>query len=386
MPPQNWNEQGSEYGLSKLQKLAMSIMSILAIVTFVGANLQAFLWQSSDWLVSTVLPAVVVQLTNEERADNSAQPLQRNATLDAAAKLKAEHMAKNEYFAHFSPDGVSPWYWFDEAGYVYAHAGENLAIHFTDSSEVVEAWMKSPTHRQNIVNSLYTEIGVGTAKGKYEGYDTVYVVQLFGAPAILPIASKPVEPVNPVVAVVDTKVREVFVEEVEILPSAVDESALLNQSENTEVETTLVTPPITTEEFVELNEIPLPQPIFSEIKDTVLEPNQTDSDAITINNKVLILESPTIATSSGLAVAQITTQNNASAGATAASIATQPNLLLQSIYMVLGVLVLVLLSISIVLEARRFHYMQVAYGFMLLFGMGGLWFVHTLLTTGAVIV
>ena len=184
-------------GLNLLQKISMSLMAVLVMITFVAANLHAILWQSSDWLVSTVLPAVVVDLTNDEREDNAAPPLRRNTTLDEAARMKAEHMAKHEYFAHHSPDGVSPWYWFNEAGYTYAHAGENLAIHFTDSSEVVDAWMDSPSHRKNIVDGKFTEIGVGTAKGEYEGYDTVYVVQLFGTPAVsnkpkpAPVVPKP---------------------------------------------------------------------------------------------------------------------------------------------------------------------------------------------------
>ncbi|MCA9362244.1 hypothetical protein KC906_02625, partial [Candidatus Kaiserbacteria bacterium] len=176
--------QLQQRGFHILQKVSMSLMGVLVLLTFMGANLHALFWQSSEWLVSTVLPAVVVDLTNEERAENDAAPLRRNSTLDEAAQLKAEHMAQNQYFAHYSPDGVSPWHWFSEAGYVYAHAGENLAIHFTDSAEVVEAWMNSPAHRQNIVDGKFTEIGVGTAKGTYEGYNTVYVVQLFGAPAV----------------------------------------------------------------------------------------------------------------------------------------------------------------------------------------------------------
>jgi len=155
-------------------------MAALVLLTFVGTNMQALLWQSSDWLVSTVLPAVVVDLTNDERADLAAAPLQRNTLLDQAAQQKAQHMAANEYFAHFAPDGTTPWSFFKTSGYVYAHAGENLAIHFTDSTEVVEAWMQSPAHRKNIVDTKYTEIGVGTAKGKFDGYDTVYVDSCLG--------------------------------------------------------------------------------------------------------------------------------------------------------------------------------------------------------------
>ena len=175
-----------QYAPDKLQKIALGLMGGLVVLTFMLANAHALLWQSSDWLVGAVLPSTVVQLTNEERSDNNASPLLRNATLDAAAAMKAEHMARNGYFAHFAPDGTSPWYWFDQAGYVYAHAGENLAIHFTDSDEVVDAWMNSPTHRANIVDSKFTEIGVGTAKGKFNGHNTVYVVQLFGTPAYIP--------------------------------------------------------------------------------------------------------------------------------------------------------------------------------------------------------
>ncbi|MCA9358960.1 hypothetical protein KC926_02010 [Candidatus Kaiserbacteria bacterium] len=400
MNPENEMEEGSRYALSNLQKLAMSIMSVLAVITFLGANLQAIFWQSSDWLVSTVLPAVVVDLTNDERAENSAQPLRRNSTLDAAAKMKAEHMAKNEYFSHFSPAGVSPWHWFDEAGYVYAHAGENLAIHFTDSSEVVEAWMKSPTHRQNIVSGLYTEIGVGTAKGKYEGYDTVYVVQLFGAPAVVPVVKEPestevavAEPA-PTPAVVTPAVTEIAseasLEGVEILPEVAGELALSNVSSEVVLESELESEAVADDslEILVENETQLPQPVFeiNEAESVVVPEADIAPQQISVDDDVVVVESPIISTSSGLAVAQITTPNDGHAGATVASVATQPNLLLQSVYMVLGVLVLILLSISIVMEARRFHYMQVAYGFMLLFGMGGLWFVHTLLTSGAVIV
>ena len=80
--------------LSRLQRVALSLMGVLTVVTFVAANLHALLWQSSQWLVSTVLPAVVVELTHEEREISNAAPLTRNATLDEAAQMKAEHMAK----------------------------------------------------------------------------------------------------------------------------------------------------------------------------------------------------------------------------------------------------------------------------------------------------
>lgn len=352
----------------------MSLMAAMVLLTFIGANLQALFWQSSHWLVSTVLPAVVVDLTNEEREQSALPALSRSTVLDNAAKLKAEHMAKNEYFAHYSPTGVSPWHWFDEVGYVYAHAGENLAIHFTDSAEVVEAWMNSPTHRQNIVGSQYTEIGVGTAKGTYEGYDTVYVVQLFGTPAIPPAAVP--------VALVATG-RSVPVEVVEEVPVKIA-SAEVAETTQPDPVVAAVTP--TASEVATA-----PTSLVAETVEVAKKPEVLISDVVDIpvivdsETEVVMLESVPIATSSGLAIAQVTTPHPTHAGATLPAIATQPNVLLQWVYFCLGVVVLLLLSTSIVLEMHRFRVTQVMYGILLLCGMGVLWYTHLLLTSGAVI-
>ncbi len=358
-------------GFDTLQKISVSIMTVLVLLTFIGANLHAVLWQSSSWLVSTVLPAVVVDLTNEERADLNAAPLRRNTTLDAAAKLKAEHMAKNEYFAHYSPDGVSPWHWFNQSGYVFAHAGENLAIHFTDSSEVVEAWMDSPSHRANIVNAQYTEIGVGTAKGTYEGYDTVYVVQLFGTPAVAPT------PASPQVATIVEESEPVPVEPelpLEDTVAGIDaDIAVVSSTDATTVTTTVatVTPPVIVND----------RPVMASSKYRIEE---VGSEIVTVTDDSVIIES-TIATSSGLAVANIVTESTHQAGTTAIAMATQPNELLQMVYIALSAIVVTLLLSSAVFEMRRFHYLQVAYSFLLVAVMGGLFFVHSLLTGGAVI-
>lgn len=182
MPPETTE---SEHSLKPhpFQKAALAGMLALVLISFTLANLQSMLWINHDWLVSTILPAVVADETNRARAAEALPPLARSERLDRAAQMKADHMAAQGYFAHWSPDGVSPWYWFGEAGYRYVHAGENLAVHFTDSSAVVDAWLGSPSHRANILNGNYREIGIGTAKGRYEGFDTVFVVQMFGAPA-----------------------------------------------------------------------------------------------------------------------------------------------------------------------------------------------------------
>lgn len=360
-------------GFNRLQKISTSLMAVLVLLTFIGSNLHAFLWQSSEWLVSTILPAVVIDLTNEERADLNTAPLQRNAVLDEAARLKAQHMAKHEYFSHYSPDGVSPWHWFKEAGYVYAHAGENLAVYFTDSDEVVDAWMDSPTHRANIVNGQYTEIGVGTAKGTYEGYKTVYVVQLFGAPAALP---------TPAPAPAELAVREVAAE-----PAPVVEPTPVVPTPPEPIPEPVVPEPVipapVASEPVVTETVP---PTASELATTPLRAAEVEVQSVTVADDMVTVSTPVISTSSGLAVARITTPvDGGHAGATAAKIATQPNTLLQFTYMALGLLVVLLLSISAALEMRRLRFVQVAYSFGLLVVMGGLWYVHALLTTGAVI-
>jgi len=132
--------------------------------------------------LAAVYSGVLVDLTNDSRQDYSLTTLKVNSTLEQAAFEKAKHMAENQYFSHNSPNGTTPWYWFDLVGYEFAYAGENLAVHFGESEDVVSAWLESPTHKANILNNDFTEIGIATYEGEYEGYPTTYVVQLFGTP------------------------------------------------------------------------------------------------------------------------------------------------------------------------------------------------------------
>ena len=137
--------------------------------------------------IATVLPAVLSTLTNEERQTEKLSTLIVNPLLTKAAELKAEDMATKGYFAHTSPEGKTPWYWIDQVGYDYQYAGENLAINFTDSEDVTNAWMQSPTHRANIEKDKYTEMGTGIATGMYEGKETVFVTQIYASPNVFPV-------------------------------------------------------------------------------------------------------------------------------------------------------------------------------------------------------
>jgi len=98
-----------------------------------------------------------------------------------AAQMKAEDMAKRGYFSHEGPLGESPWSWLDKVGYSYVYAGENLAVNFSDSVEVHKAWLNSPKHRDNILGRNFSEVGVGTATGEFEGRQSIFVVQFFGS-------------------------------------------------------------------------------------------------------------------------------------------------------------------------------------------------------------
>ena len=122
----------------------------------------------------------IIEETNRVRINNNLARLQPNSKLDLAASEKLKDMADKEYFAHNSPQGVSPWHWIDKSGYNYTYAGENLALGFFNAPSTVSAWMNSPTHRTNIINTNYSEIGVATGKVTINGATNILVVQMFG--------------------------------------------------------------------------------------------------------------------------------------------------------------------------------------------------------------
>lgn len=135
-------------------------------------------------------------LTNKERSANGLVPLSLNAMLNQAAQAKAEHMIANDYWSHVAPDGTTPWYFIDQAGYHYINAGENLAYGFLDSSGAVQGWMDSPGHRANILGD-YADVGFGYANGKnYQGGENTVIVAMYGTAPTAPVAVQ-TEPAPP---------------------------------------------------------------------------------------------------------------------------------------------------------------------------------------------
>lgn len=128
----------------------------------------------------------IVALTNAKRSQNGLSELSSNPLLAQAAGAKASDMFANDYWAHNSPGGKTPWSFINGAGYRYIYAGENLARDFSDPGAVVEAWMNSPTHRANLLDKNFREIGVAVAGGKLGGREGILVVQMFGASVSAP--------------------------------------------------------------------------------------------------------------------------------------------------------------------------------------------------------
>lgn len=124
----------------------------------------------------------VYDQTNHQRQLVGLSPLHFNPVLSQSATSKAQDMFANNYWAHNSPQGKTPWDFFKIAGYQYSIAGENLAKDFYDTDSMVKTWMNSPTHKANIVNGQYQEIGIGVVNGILDGVKTTLVVQHFGTP------------------------------------------------------------------------------------------------------------------------------------------------------------------------------------------------------------
>jgi uncharacterized protein YkwD len=119
---------------------------------------------------------------NIVRAENDLPLFIKSEKLDEAATLKGNDMVINNYFAHISPSGISPWSWIIKSGYSYRRAGENLAINFRNSESLIKAWLDSPKHKANILNPLFTEIGYAVVERKHKGYTDEIVVQVFAEP------------------------------------------------------------------------------------------------------------------------------------------------------------------------------------------------------------
>jgi len=175
------------------------LASYLLILVLFGSGLYLIKLKAPQILGQVTFSSdQIIALTNAKRAQSGLAQLSFNSQLSQAAASKAGDMYAADYWAHNSPSGKTPWNFISSAGYRYLYAGENLARDFSDASSVVDAWMASPSHRSNILDDHFKEIGVAVASGDLEGREVILVVQMFGTPVSQIPTQQPLAQASPV--------------------------------------------------------------------------------------------------------------------------------------------------------------------------------------------
>jgi len=177
---------------------------IIFLAVFIAIPLIYNLSTSREFRVlgyaTSINASELLSLSNQERINNGLSPLNLNSSLNSAAQAKANDMFSDNYWAHVAPDGTSPWSFILASGYQYTAAGENLAKDFSFSSGVVSGWMASPTHKANVLNSNYKDVGFAVVNGTLLGSQTTLVVAMYGAKVEPVVASATPAPTTPVQA------------------------------------------------------------------------------------------------------------------------------------------------------------------------------------------
>lgn len=170
------------------------------VITFIAI----FIWSQPNFSLNksdsnvlayatNISQAGLLTATNSQRSSNGVSSLSLNAKLNSAAQAKANDMINRNYWSHQTPDGQQPWVFISNAGYQYLAAGENLAYGFSTSDATVVGWMNSPSHKANLLNTTYNEVGFGMANGSNyinQGQQTV-VVAMYAKSATSPVPTSP---------------------------------------------------------------------------------------------------------------------------------------------------------------------------------------------------
>jgi len=168
---------------------------------------------SGNALASNIDTDELIRLTNKERNARGLGDLVKNANLTVAANSKGSDMLAKQYWSHTGPNGETPWQFIRASGYNYIYAGENLAKDFSTSLEAHLAWMNSPTHRANILNVNYREIGIAVVSGQFNGKQSTIIVVEFGSreygkPNVLQNSSIPT--LAPTISITPTRTIEEY--------------------------------------------------------------------------------------------------------------------------------------------------------------------------------
>lgn len=164
--------------------LRTPVLATVAATLLVAQIVLNVVWQSPSifGMRVSIESEELVRLTNQARDTEGVGELRTSPRLQRAAQAKANDMIERDYWSHYAPDGTSPWWFVESEGYHYRFAGENLAKSFQTSQGVLQGWMQSPDHRDNLLDKRFREIGIATASGRLEGEDTTVVVAMYATP------------------------------------------------------------------------------------------------------------------------------------------------------------------------------------------------------------
>jgi hypothetical protein len=183
--------QGNAHKPKFLRTRSLGIIITILILLKLSLTLWLFFLYSDTARMKVEISTETLGLINADRASANAPALKEDVFLSASAMEKAKDMIDLGYFSHQSPNGFWPWDWIDRAKYPYLYVGENLAMNFTTAESANNALMASPSHKKNILNERYRNVGIAVLTGELQGKKTTVMVQLFGTREEAKIASKP---------------------------------------------------------------------------------------------------------------------------------------------------------------------------------------------------
>ena len=331
--------KGNNHKPHLLREGAVTAMFCIGLILFCTSLGSSYLLRKTDF-GAAVISAVLVDLTNEHRVQNNQKPLAVNPLLEKAAMLKAKDMAANGYFAHTSPTGITPWQWFSKAGYSFVYAGENLAINFSESSAVEQAWIASPTHHANLISTKFDETGIAVYDGVYQGRPTTFVVQLFGKrPTVRP-------------------------------SSAVASVAPLSTSElNTQKKVAIVSPEVKGES------VKSPQPLRVPVEQAPVDPREP-APVLLVNEKTFAVAQNINETEPEVKVDNAPVEYVRSSSVVERLLVRQ-SMTVQYIYLGFIALVYLVLILTIIVEFRTQHIKNIALGVLLLCFLGALAYINS---------
>lgn len=161
-----------------LPAILISILS-LAIFTTTSRSTEQVLSDATDISANSLL-----EETNEIRLENGSADLEFSELLGNAAQNKADDMAKRDYWSHGTPDGKQPWQFIHNQGYRYSVASENLAFGFNSATEAINAWMKSGSHKEVMLDKAVNDVGFGISTSlnyQNKGAQTI-IVAMYASP------------------------------------------------------------------------------------------------------------------------------------------------------------------------------------------------------------